>query len=567
MAAIAQPSQTGPYHAAGSVAEKIRIKADHRRGRPMPHDHLPWPEYAIDPSYVPKRGHDLLRALNSKRWRMYSGYLYKIMVKENPDDDDGLILPFKPNAHQTHFFLEQALRKIILKARQLGFTTGIDIEMLDHALWNDNQRCLIIAQSNEDMEQIFRDKVLFAYDNMPRFVRALIPVEKRTERMVKFANNSVIRVALSGRSGTLNRLHVSEFGKISAATPKRAKEVVSGAFPAVVPNGHATIESTAEGKGGEFYRFSERARKRTDDPRPLKAKEWKFMFYPWWRSDDNQVDPEGVTISKDDHDYFNGIEESMGCLLTNARRAWYVLTRDEEFAGDVATMWREHPSTPLEAWQQSREGHYYAKQLQKARVDGHIGYYPPVEGIPCQGVWDIGHTDGTGIWLFQEVMSSYRFVAYVQGWEEPYDYYARKLMSLGLVLGTQYLPHDADNKIMHKEVITTARRMLEELLPNITFATISRIPVKQLQHDLVRKVFPLLRFHQTGHGVEAGIEHLDNYQKTFNTVTATYNDIPLKNDATECADALGIFAQAFEQGAFSIIKPRRKRRAKGGKTL
>jgi hypothetical protein len=547
---------------------------DLRRTRMAParamskHDHLPWPENAVDPDFVPTTGQELLTCLRSKRWRLYSGRLYKIIVKDNEDpDDEGVVLPFAPWAEQTQYFLEPALRRLLLKARQLGFTTAIAIEMLDHALWESDQRCAIVAQSNEAMEAIFRDKIIFAYDNLPPIVRAMVPYIKRTERMIQFENNSNIRVALSFRSGTLNRLHVSEFGKISAKTPKRAKEIVSGSFPAVVPSGQATIESTAEGKGGEFHKISERARKRADDPRPLAAKEWKFMFFAWWQAKTNEVDPTGVIISDEDHEYFNGLEEALGILLPNRKRAWYVLTRDDELGGDAAMMWAEHPSTPQESWQKDRKGHYYAKQMLSARANKHVGLFPPVKGVPCMGVWDIGHTDGTGLFLFQEVLGHHRFVAYIEGWEEPYDYYTRRMVQTGLVLGTQYLPHDADNHIMLKDITTTPRTMLQELLPTVPFVTVQRIPEKPLQHALVRKHFELIRWHQPGEGMEDALEHIDNYQKSWNTVTAQFNDTPLKNEATECADALGIYAQVVEAGAFAITSRRRPRRPKGGKTL
>ena len=53
-----------------------------------------------------------------------------------------------------------------------------------------------------------------------------------------FSTNPLPRMNLpkSARSGTLQRLHVSEFGKICAQYPKKAREIVTGAFPAVGKN-------------------------------------------------------------------------------------------------------------------------------------------------------------------------------------------------------------------------------------------------------------------------------------------------------------------------------------------
>lgn len=62
-------------------------------------------------------------------------------------------------------------RNIILKARQLGLTTLVCILWIDHALFNKNQHCSIIAQNLETVGDIFNDKIKFAYDNLPPEIR------------------------------------------------------------------------------------------------------------------------------------------------------------------------------------------------------------------------------------------------------------------------------------------------------------------------------------------------------------------------------------------------------------
>ena len=88
---------------------------------------------------------DLNENLKDPIWRLTSGYLYKIIIK-GKSADDNLVIPFRPNRAQRRFIDKLHHRNIILKARQLGFTTLIAIMWLDHALFNDNVRCGIIAQ-------------------------------------------------------------------------------------------------------------------------------------------------------------------------------------------------------------------------------------------------------------------------------------------------------------------------------------------------------------------------------------------------------------------------------------
>ena len=58
--------------------------------------------------------------------------LYKIV------DDDAKIVVFKPRAEQDSFMRNRTNRDIILKARQLGFTTLACIDFLDDCLWTRN---------------------------------------------------------------------------------------------------------------------------------------------------------------------------------------------------------------------------------------------------------------------------------------------------------------------------------------------------------------------------------------------------------------------------------------------
>lgn len=155
--------------------------------------------------------------LSDAWWRLTSGKLYKIIIKGD-NDEAGLVIPFVPNNAQRQLLAALWNRNIILKARQLGFTTLIAILWLDTVLFSKEPiRCGVIAQDREAAEVIFRDKVKFAYDHLPKAIKVMAPLAKNSASELMFAhNNSSIRVATSMRSGTIHRLHISEFGKICA---------------------------------------------------------------------------------------------------------------------------------------------------------------------------------------------------------------------------------------------------------------------------------------------------------------------------------------------------------------
>ena len=180
----------------------------------------------------------LLPLLDNPVWRMSN--LYKIIAKDERDDsDEGLVIQFIPNRAQLRLLRRMHSRNIVLKARQLGYSTLAALLWLDTALFSkDPIRCGIIAHEREAAESIFRDKVVFAYDNLPEALRAAMPLASKNKTEIVFGHNGAsIRVATSMRSGTIHRLHVSELGKIARKYPEKAREVISGSIPTVPSSG------------------------------------------------------------------------------------------------------------------------------------------------------------------------------------------------------------------------------------------------------------------------------------------------------------------------------------------
>ena len=241
---------------------------------------------------LPTNAEELARCLADPEWRLFSGCLYKIMIKGDGDDAaDAQVMPFRPNRSQRRFIARLWHRNLILKARQLGFTTLICILWLDHALFNGHQRCGIIAQDREAAEAIFRDKVKFAYESLPDEIRERVPLARDSATELLFAhNNSSVRVATSMRSGTIHRLHISEYGKICAKYPDKAQEVLTGSIPAVPTNGILVIESTAEGREGDFFAKVEDAKAKHLSKETLTPRDYRFHFYAWWQEPKYRMD-------------------------------------------------------------------------------------------------------------------------------------------------------------------------------------------------------------------------------------------------------------------------------------
>lgn len=522
----------------------------------------------LDIDFVPQTEGEWELALSSPRWRLFSGQLYKIMVKGD-DDTEGHVLPFKPLYAQRQFLDALHYRNIILKARQLGFTTLIAILWLDHALFNPDQRVGIIAHSLEDAASIFRDKVKFAYNNLPEELKAKMPLKRDSAKEIHFAhNNSAIRVATSMRSGTIHRLHISEMGKIAAKYPEKAKEIVTGSLPAVPETGIAIIESTAEGQQGEFYDMASRAEALAqmiegNPERKLSRTEWKFHFFPWWRDPKYVTDPKSITITDADHAYFNTIEIEAGTELSLPQRAWYVAKRENDFSGDGEKMWQEMPSTSEECWRKSTQGTFYAKQLARARVQGRIGIVRHLEQIRVNTFWDIGAGDGTGIWLHQYVGTQDRFIRYIEGWGEGYAYYVRLLRETGYVFGGMFLPHDATHERQQADRIASPLDELQKLAPDWSWHIVPRVETIQHGIELTRAKFSNAWFDEEG--CEDGLNHLALYRKKWNARLGVYSHEPEKLEGhSEAADSFRQWAQGFDP---ALVQARQRPRRRNGGLL
>ncbi len=233
-----------------------------------------------------KKTPDLLR---DKRWRLEN--LYVINTKSKGKQI------FKLTRAQKHFLDNIRNRNIILKSRQLGFSTLITLWILDETLFKPNKEALAIAHVKEGMTDIFDKKAKFAIMNFPDEIKGIFDFKtnSKTKLTIQFADGSqsTFGVALSGRSGTYQYVHISEYAKLSKMFPQRAEEVMTGTLPAVPMDGFVFIESTAEGASGSYYdTYIDALDAKSRGSEAL----FKVQFYPHfynWTWDDMELD--GIT--------------------------------------------------------------------------------------------------------------------------------------------------------------------------------------------------------------------------------------------------------------------------------
>nr|WP_038224851.1 terminase [Vibrio sp. ER1A] len=292
----------------------------------------------------PQKRRYLRTYLKNKRWRLNN--LYKI------ENEKGKVVTFKMRDAQKDLFETAHTFEIILKARQLGFSTYIDIYALDCCLFTKNFKAGIIAQDLPSAGEIFASKVVFPYEHLPGYLRSRITLVSRrggsNGGKLQFNNKSWIRVATSFRSGTLQFLHISELGKICAKYPQKAEEVKTGSMPTVHTGSKCFIESTAEGAAGYYYELCNLAQEQQQSGAPLGPKDFNFRFIPWYTHPNYiaTVPSTGFKQSKYFKDYFAAVETAMKITLSEERRQWYMETYHKY--GEKTK--QEYPSTPQEAF-------------------------------------------------------------------------------------------------------------------------------------------------------------------------------------------------------------------------
>jgi hypothetical protein len=276
--------------------------------------------------------------LQSREWRLDNLYWVQ--------DEKGEVVRFVRNESQRAYWANVWYLNAILKARPLGFSTLIAILELDACLFNGNTTAGIVDYALPEAQKKL-NKIKFAYNRLPDAVREAVPLIKQNSESLEFDNGSVIHVGTSHRGGTLQVLHVSEFGKISAERPDRAREIKTGAFGTVHAGQFIHVESTAEGTGGEFYELVQRAEAQQREARPLTALDFKLHFFPWWKHRGYRLSAIGVQLPVEIADYLKDIEARNGVVLDAEQRAWYA-AKVRQIGPDAIKS--EYPSTSDECF-------------------------------------------------------------------------------------------------------------------------------------------------------------------------------------------------------------------------
>jgi len=293
--------------------------------------------------------------------RIFANSFLRILDKEKN------LVPFQWNRAQAHFHANRTGRDLILKARQLGFSTYVQGEMFRRTV-TSTQTTITLAHDAETTQKLRRMADRF-YEHCK--FGSIQPLRKYANATLatypEFDSTATIATAgnvETGRGDTYTEMHGSE-----VAFWKDAERIVAGAMQGGSPQ--VTLESTPNGAQGFFYDKCMEAL--SDDSI------WRLHFYPWWWDDDYRIDTESLAYTDEESALVNkhGLDASqiqwrrekvkeLGRLFTQEYPEDAVscfLTSGNSYFGDLSGVF----TAPADA--EYIEGHEYIAGLDFGQTD------------------------------------------------------------------------------------------------------------------------------------------------------------------------------------------------------
>jgi hypothetical protein len=469
--------------------------------------------------------------------------------------DDGRIIKFAPRAEQQRvydmLFKEGVKRLIILKARRLGMSTALDVLLTDQMLWNAGTQCSLVDQTAADAERKLATIAKVAVDNLPSGTLQHIERVRDSGSIleVSVAGNaaSSFFAGLRARGGTNNWLHLSEWGVIQADDPRRSEEILTGAIPSA-EHGRIIIETTWKGgRGGHLWDIVKGA---LETPEAAKTdKDWRVVFFPWWKDPTYVVEGDVSTISPAISQYLDNMEQTTGHTFSPQQRLWY----DRQSRDLGLFIFREFPTTLDECFKSPVEGAIYAGELDKLRASGAISAFKTDNSTLVHTAWDLGSPVNTVVWYFQVIGGNeIRVIDCDMDMDMTPVQRVGHMLAKGYSYGAHFLPHDA----------AATRTSGKADAQVYTEAGLANVRVLPRTHDIwiginaCLQMFPRFSFRLPA--CERGLDALANYAYKRSSATGIVVNEPVHNWASHAADALRMIAEADMSGMLKtgFAKPR-----------
>lgn len=193
-------------------------------------------------------------------------------------DNNGDSVPFILNPEQQQFIKEMEKYNIILKGRQIGFTTLSLAYMLYSAIIKPDTNYMMMTHHNKVTQSLLR-KLKRMYHSLPheKYPDLFPKLDLSNRDELSFKNGSRIMVATAGgedaiSGNTFQLIHLSEMAKYP---DDNQEEIIATAIPALAKNPDSMIIIESTGMGFNYYQELFMRAYRSDES------VWKAHFYSW----------------------------------------------------------------------------------------------------------------------------------------------------------------------------------------------------------------------------------------------------------------------------------------------
>ena len=207
------------------------------------------------------------------------------------------------------------------------------------------------------------------------------------------------------------------------------------------------------------------------------------------------------------------------------------LIPEEELAYIRTTMTPEVYAQEFEcSFVAPRSGSYYGEQMERALVEGRVGHYPYDPELPVEAACDLGYTDSTAVWYWQEHPDGFAMIDYDEFDGRELGWWVALWRAKGYRYETIWLPHDARAKSLQ-----TGRSTIEQLLTADVPCRIG--PELSVQHGIDAVRMQIGKWYFNENTTAQGRNRLSNYRRKYDHKRNCYSSAPLHDENSHGADA------------------------------
>lgn len=195
------------------------------------------------------------------------------------------------------------------------------------------------------------------------------------------------------------------------------------------------------------------------------------------------------------------------------------------------------------SFEASIKGAYYAKQMEKARVEGRITDVPYNPDFPVETWWDLGLRDSTVIWFVQDMGTKFHIIDYYEMKQEPFTHYLKYIKEKEYTYSRHIGPHD----IEQKEYISGKSRIEVADQHGVEFEIAPRMSVME-GIQAVRNMLGQCWFDKEK--CDRGIEALKSYRPKYHEDLKILGVTPVHDWSSHPADAfrMGAVSPKYDSG-------------------